>query len=140
MNNYSIEELNIGHKESFSVIIEREMLEHFLCITKDINPLHNDAEFAKKCGFEDRVVYGLLTSSFLSTLAGVYLPGRRSLIQGVETKYLKPVFIGDELNITGEVTEIHESVGQIVLKVLIVNQNGVKVLKGQMKIGFLNER
>ncbi|MBQ9091319.1 MAG: hypothetical protein IJY52_03500, partial [Anaerotignum sp.] len=48
----------------------------FLAITGDINPLHNDQEFAQKQGHPDKVAFGMLTASFLSTLAGVYLPGR----------------------------------------------------------------
>ena len=74
----------------------------------------------------------MLTASFLSTLAGVYLP--------VETKFTKPVYIGDLLNISGEVTEINDTVNQIVLKVEIRNQNEEKVLRGKMKVGFLDER
>ena len=47
----------------------------------------------------------MLTASFLSTLAGIYLPGEKSLIHSVETKMIKPVFIGDELIVTGKVSE-----------------------------------
>ena len=44
------------------------------------------------------------------------------------------------LSISGEVTEINDTVNQIVLKVEIKNQNGEKVLRGKMKVGFLDER
>ena len=82
----------------------------------------------------------MLTASFLSTLVGVYLPGERSLIHSVETKFTKPVYIGDVLNVCGEVVEINDTVKQIVLKVEIRNQYEEKVLRGKMKVGFLDER
>lgn len=141
MKEYTFSELEIGVEESFEVTITEDMMKSFLGITGDCNPLHNDEEFAKQMGHENRVCYGMLTASMLSTLAGVYLPGRYSLIQSVETKFLKPVFIGDTLIVKGVVKELHESVEQMEMKVLITRKNtGDKVLKGLMKIGFLHER
>ena len=140
MNHYSISDLSIGHKESFTTEITSAMFDKFREITGDINPLHNDKDFAKDLGHKDRVAFGMLTASFLSTLAGVYLPGERSLIHSVEIKFTKPVYIGDVLDISGEVTEINDTVNQIVLKVEIRNQNQEKVLRGKMKVGFLDER
>lgn len=134
MNNYTFDELTVGMTESFKVLITEEMLEAFKGITGDVNPLHNDEEFAKAKGHPGRVAYGMLTASFLSTLAGVYIPGERSLIQQVETKFAKPVYIGDELTITGEITELVESVQRLELKVTITNQDGKKVLRGSMGI------
>ena len=123
MNHYSINDLSIGHKEVFTVEVTTEMFNKFREITGDINPLHNDEDFARNLGHKGRVAFGMLTASFLSTLAGVYLPGERSLIHSVETKFTKPVYIGDVLSISGEVTEINDTVNQIVLKVEIKNQN-----------------
>ena len=134
MNNYKFDELTVGMTESFKVTITEAMLEAFKGITGDVNPLHNDEEFAKAKGHPGRVAYGMLTASFLSTLAGVYIPGERSLIQQVETKFAKPVYIGDELTVTGEITELVESVQRLELKVTITNQDGKKVLRGTMGI------
>ena len=117
MNHYSINDLSIGHKESFTTEITSAMFDKFKEITGDINPLHNDIDFAKDLGHKGRVAFGMLTASFLSTLVGVYLPGERSLIHSVETKFTKPVYIGDVLNVCGEVVEINDTVKQIVLKV-----------------------
>ncbi len=134
MNNYTFEELNVGMTESFNVTITPEMLEKFKSITGDVNPLHNDEKFAISKGHPGRVAFGMLTASFLSTLAGVYIPGERSLIQQVETKFANPVYIGDELTVKGEIVELIESVKRLELKVTITNQNGKKVLRGKMEI------
>ena len=134
MNNYKFEELSVGMSESFNVTITEDMLSKFRDITGDVNPLHNDPEFAVSKGHPGRVAFGMLTASFLSTLAGVYIPGERSLIQQVETKFANPVYIGDELTVKGEITELIESVQRLELKVTITNQNGKKVLRGKMQI------
>ncbi len=137
MNRYSVEEIEAGMEEAFQVTITEEMLNKFKEITGDVNPLHTDETFAKTKGYDSCVAYGMLTASFLSTLAGVYLPGEKSLIHSVETKFVKPVFVGDILTVTGKVTERNELFSVITLKVTIKNQNGEKVLRGSMQIGVL---
>lgn len=134
MNTYTYEQCTIGLKESFSVTIKSEMLDAFRDITGDVNPLHNDENYALEKGYSSRVVFGMMTSSFLSTLAGVYLPGKYSLIQETETKFASPVFIGDTLTVTGEITDKNDLFKQITLKVRILNQDGATVLRCKMKI------
>ena len=137
MNTYKFDDIIIGMKETFTVIITKEMLESFCKITGDINPLHTNKSFAKEQGYKDCVAYGMLTASFLSTLAGVYLPGKYSLIYEVENKFINPVFIGDTLTISGEVIEKNDIFSFFIMKVVISNQNNKKVLRGKMKVGVL---
>ncbi len=134
MNTYTYDEIEVGQAESFTVTVTEDMLTSFKAITGDNNPLHNDEDFAKAKGQPGRVAYGMLTASFLSTLAGVYLPGERSLIQQVEIKFAKPVYIGDTLTVTGQVAEKNDTVQRIELKVTITNQDGAKVLRGKMGV------
>ncbi len=139
MNNYSYEDIKVGMEESFVSEVTEESLSLFRTLTKDENPLHNDSEYAKKLGYRDKVAYGMLTASFLSTLAGVYLPGRRSLIHSVETKMTRPVYVGDELTIIGEVVEKSESLPVFTMNVTIRNQANELVLRGRMQIGVSDE-
>ena len=139
MNRYRYEDLSVGMEERFSVTVTEDMTETFRRLSGDPNPLHTDEGFARAHGFRGRVVYGMLTASMLSALGGGYLPGERCLIQGVETKLLRPVYIGDVLTVSGTVSELHDSVRQVVLKVKICNQRGEKVLRGVMKAGVLDE-
>lgn len=139
MNDYLWDNMKPGLAESFNVTITEEMMNSFRTITGDINPLHNDESFAKENGYEGKVCYGMLTASMLSTLAGVYLPGKRSLIHGVDIMFTKPVMIGDILNVKGTVYEVNEVFNQITLKVEIINQDNIKVLRGKMKVGVLYE-
>lgn len=134
MNTYKFDEINIGHKESFTVTVTEEERDKFREITGDINPLHNDQEYAKSMGHDRCVAFGMLSASYLSTLAGVYLPGKNSLIQKTEVNFRKPVYVGDTLTITGEVVDRNETFKMIEVKIDIKNQDGVKVVKGKMEI------
>ncbi|NLG03440.1 MAG: MaoC family dehydratase [Clostridia bacterium] len=137
MKQYTFEEIKIGQKETFHVKVTSEDQKAFLAITGDCNPLHCDPDYAKQKGYSGCVVYGMLTASYYSTLAGVWLPGEKSLIHKIQTKFLKPVLIGDELSVTGEVIEKNDTFQMITVKAFITNQAGQKVSKAEMQIGLI---
>ena len=139
MNEYKFGDIKIGLLESFNIKIDSSMMDKFLDISNDVNPLHIDKEYAIDKGFPDRVVYGLLTSSFYSTLVGVYLPGKYCILQGIDIQFAKPVYIDDSLTISGKVSYINESYKQIEIKAIIVNQENKKVSKATIKVGVMDE-
>ncbi len=139
MNEYRITDLFPGQQEHFSVTVTEDMMEKFRTITGDINPLHVSDDFAKGKGFPQRVAYGMLTASLISTLGGVYLPGKYCLIQGVEVRFAKPVFIGDVLEVTGETAKVDTDLRYAEIKVTIRNQRNEKVLRGLLKAGVMDE-
>lgn len=134
MREYRFKDLYVGQEETFQREVTDRMMQQFAEMSGDENPLHRSAAFARERGYRDRVVYGMLTASLISTLGGVYLPGKYCLIQSVETNFRRPVFVGDVLTVTGKITKLHESVKQIVEQVVIINQNGEKVCKGTLKV------
>ncbi|MDR0823204.1 MAG: hypothetical protein LBN20_05455 [Endomicrobium sp.] len=143
MNVYSYEDINIGMQESFSALLTKDYIDAFRKYTGDINPLHNDDEFAKSKGYEGKVVFGMLTASFYSTLAGVYLPGQNSLIHSVEVKFLKPVRLGlggapIELLIAGTVIEKDDRFKLLTIKASIaIAKTKEKVSKAIIKAGVI---
>jgi 3-hydroxybutyryl-CoA dehydratase len=139
MNNYKFKDLQIGLEESFSIKVDSDKLDKFLEISGDINPLHVDSEYSKTKGFLDRVVYGMLTSSFYSTLIGVYLPGKYCILQGIDIQFSKPVYIDDTLKISGKVSYINEAYKQIEIKAVVTNQYNKKVSKATIKVGVMDE-
>lgn len=139
MNTYLLPDIKIGLKHSFKTKITEKNMLQFLELSGDNNPMHCDVEYAKMRGMKDRVVYGMLSSSFYSKLVGVYLPGKYALLHAIEIQFSKPVFIGDNLTVEGEVTAINELFSQIEVKAYIMNQNSEKISKAKIKIGILNE-
>ncbi len=136
MNTYTYDRIEVGHRETFTVRVTEEDMNRFREITGDINPLHGDSEYAKAKGHPDRVVFGMLTASYLSTLAGVYLPGQHSLIHSVDVKLEGAVYPGDELTIEGTVTEKNDTFRLIMVRVIMRNSDGKKVCKAKMQIGI----
>ena len=126
-------------RAEFTVTVTKEMMEKFLDITGDVNPLHNDAEYAKSKGFNDRVVYGMLVASMYSTLAGVYLPGKYCILQSVDSSFRFPVFIGDTLTVSGFVKQKFETTRTMEIAAQIVNQDGKKVGKAKIQAGCIDE-
>lgn len=135
MNHYRLADLTPGVTESFTVTITEEMMTQFYAITGDNSPIHMDADYAAGRGYPGRVVYGMLGASFLSTLAGVYLPGEHCLLHGVDLKFAKPIFIGDTLTVTGVVDEVNDTFREITIKASIVNQDGKKVTRAVIRAG-----
>lgn len=137
MNDFSYDDLVVGQMATFSRTVTGEMMEAFRRLSGDENPLHNDVEFAVERGFSGRVVYGMLTASLYSALAGVYLPGKRCLLQSVYTDFLHPVFIGETLTITGKIVEKHDSVRQVIIKATIRNTEGKRVSRAKIEAGVI---
>ena len=137
MNEYKFEDLRIGQEESFCFEITAEKMDAFGKLVGDYNPLHSDDFFARKHGFKDRVVYGMLSASLISTFGGVYLPGKYCLIQQIDSKFIVPVYVGDRLVIKGTVKELNKSVRQAVIKIEMKNQMGEKVIRAILYAGFL---
>ena len=139
MNLYKFSDISIGIEESFEVQIDASKMHKFLDISQDINPLHMESSYAQAKGFSDKVVYGLLTASFYSTLVGVYLPGKYCILQGIDIQFSKPVYVDDILKISGKVHYINEAYKQIEIKATISNQKAEKVSKALIKVGLLDE-
>lgn len=137
MNEYLYDQIEIGMRVDFKSLITTEMEDDFRRISGDINPLHRDDVYAKDVGdgkFKGHLAFGMLTASLYSTLAGVYMPGKYSLIHSMDIKFLKPVYVGDMLTVKAVVAGKQDGLNLIELKVKIENQDNECVSKANMKI------
>lgn len=128
MNEYKLEDIKLNMQENFTVQITEKMQDDFRKTTGDVNPMHSNQEYAKEQGFSNPLVFGMLTTSFFSTLVGVYLPGKNSLFQECkDIRFHSPVFVGDTLTVNGKVTEIDDRFNRVTIKADIRNQDKKKV-------------
>ena len=127
-------EIQVGDSASIERIISLEDIEFFSNLTGDKNPLHVDQSFAEKAKFGARVAHGMLTSSFISTLIGMTLPGEGSIITNISLDFRKPVFIGDSLCTTIEVIKKIDLSKQVVIKLAVCNQHSKAVITGTAKV------
>ena len=136
MNAYRWTDLREGLEARFTVLVTAGMMEQFGALSGDSNPLHVDPVFAMAAGHPDRVVYGMLTASFYSTLVGMHLPGRFALFHGLDAEFLAPVHVGDTLTVSGTVVQLVEAYRRIVIKAQIVNGTGVTVCRAKLRVGL----
>ncbi len=135
MNSFKFSDLKQGLSLEFNIVITESMMNDFLKLSGDHNPLHIDEAYAKLNGFHSRVVYGMLTSSFYSQLVGVYLPGKYAFLQSISIDFIKPLYIGDKITIFGEVSGINEVFKFIEIKSYIKRDN-VKISRAKIKVGL----
>ena len=136
MNAYRWEDIRVGLTHSFEAEFTEQMAKDFAALSGDINPLHVNAEYARSQGFPGPVLFGLMSSSLYSKLAGVYLPGKYSLLQGIDIDFNSPVFVGDRLTVTGKVSHLTEAYRRFEVKANIRKADGKLVSKATLRVGF----
>jgi len=124
-------EMNIGDKAEFSKSITEADLIMFAGITGDMNPVHINSEFAKSSIFGKRIVHGILSLGFISNVLGTQLPGPGGVYIKQTCQFLKPVYIGDTITATVEVTGKDEGLNRVWLRTCCTNQNDQMVVDGE---------
>lgn len=80
--------------------ITKEDIEMFARLTGDESRLHQDEEVALKAGFDRPLAHGMFLDSLVSALMGTSLPGSGTVYMEHNTRFIRPVFSGDTLDIT----------------------------------------
>ncbi|MCB9136536.1 MAG: MaoC family dehydratase N-terminal domain-containing protein [Anaerolineales bacterium] len=109
----------------------------FAGLSGDYNQIHTDAEFVKSTPFGQRIAHGILTLSVISGLAVQtgFMEGTIIAFREInEWKFSKPVFIGDTVHATLEITETKPlrrlGGGAITIKLNVINQHEDVVMSG----------
>ena len=102
----------------------------FIDLTGDNNPLHVDDMFAQAQGFSGRVVHGLLAASYISTLLGTLLPGSGTVWLKQNLEFTRPVYLGDEITVEGEVKRVSRGTRALIIATRVFNQRGELVIDG----------
>jgi len=136
-NNLSFEDIHEGYEQSFQHLVTVDEVDSFAKLTGDYNPVHIDTDYAKLTNFGKRVVHGMLTSSFISTIIGMRIPGPGSLWLSQTINFVNPTYIGDIIEIKAVVTRISRSTRTVTLSISITNQNGLKLVEGESVVRML---
>jgi len=135
-NEYIFDEIKIGMKETFQVIITEAMENNFAEITGNYNPLASNQEYAATTNYKKRICPGMFTASFLSRLTGMYLPGKYALVYSQSLNFVNICYIGDTITVEGEVIEKNNATKMITLNTVITNQEGKKLIYGKAHVTF----
>lgn len=124
-------DLNIGDKASLSKTISESDIYQFAGITGDFNPLHVDAEYAKKSIFSERIAHGILTAGFISSVLAMKLPGSDTIYLSQNLIFRAPVRIGDTVIAEVEIIEKRDEKKIIRLRTQVRNQRDEIVIDGE---------
>ncbi|MEL6724265.1 MAG: MaoC family dehydratase [Pseudomonadota bacterium] len=130
---YKFEELSVGMTHETHHVITEKDIELFAEVSGDRNPLHMDEEFAKNTAFGQRIAHGALTASYISGILGNDLPGPGSIFVGLNMRFRRPVYIGSNVIVRVEVTEMQERGHRVTLKVSC-NVDGKAAISGEAMV------
>lgn len=120
----------VGKKGEFSKTITEYDVYGFAGISGDFNPVHINAIKASESIFKERIVHGILLLSYVSTVIGMYMPGPGTVYMEQNSRFIKPVYIGDTITANVEIVSINEK-GHAKLVTEVINQKSEKVLVGE---------
>ncbi len=120
----------VGDSATFSKTITEADVALFVAVSGDTYPLHVDAEYAKTTRFGQRIAHGMLSASLLSTVNASLLGMPGGLYVEQALRFRRPVFIGDTLTATTEVTAIDAAARRLHCTTTVANQYGKLVIDG----------
>jgi len=123
-------EPRVGDSASRSRAVTARDIELFIELTGDRNPLHVDAELARRSRFGGIVVQGGVTSGLLNALVAEDLPGPGSVFLSVDWRFRAAVRPGDVITARAVVTAVRADKPVTTLATTITDQDGVVVLDG----------
>ncbi len=132
-----------GHRyESVARTVTEADVVLFAGLSGDYNPLHTDAEFAKKTPFGQRIAHGMLVASISTGLGqtlGIF-EGTTLALMGQTFGYKGPVFFGDTIRLVLTVENTRPSSkggrGVVVFTSEILKQDDSVVNSGTWTVMF----
>ncbi len=124
-------QVKTGQRARRRRVVQAGDIELFTELTGDRNPLHYDAERARRSRFGGIIVQGGVTSGLLNAVVAEELPGPGSVFLHVDWSFRAPVRPGDTITAEVEVLEAREDKPITKLRTTITNQDEVVVLDGE---------
>ena len=127
-------DIGIGDRASFRCTITAQVVQSFAAMTGDLNPIHFEAEHAVSMSFDRPIVHGMLLASLFSRLVGMLLPGRRGLYLSQNVDFVGPVYVGEEVEVVGEVRRKQEATRALVIRTSIDVVPGRAAVRGKAHV------
>ena len=128
------EQLGVGKTYEIIITITEQMVENFARATGDYNPIHMDEDYARGTIFKTPVVQGMLHAGLISGIVGTHFPGAGTIYLTQTLKFLKPVFIGEEVTYRLKLLEYLQEKNRLRLETVCINQRGETAVTGEALI------
>lgn len=123
----------IGDYVSFTRRFGPKDFEAFASLSGDRNPLHHDAAYAAASQFDAPIVPLHLTAAPLSAIAGMMLPGHRSLYLQTKLRALKPARYDQDITYSAKIVAKNDARSTLTLNALAVEGSDV-LLEAEMLV------
>ena len=119
----------IGQRGTWTKTFTADDVEAFSRLTGDRNPLHFDAEFARRTRPGRPIVHGGLTTGLFNALVAEVMPGPGSVFC-TRSGLPAPAYIGDTVTAEAEVIEARADKPITTLRCVARRADGTEVLSG----------
>jgi 3-hydroxybutyryl-CoA dehydratase len=99
-------------------VTERDMIA-FKNLSGDTNPVHDDADFAGRHGFNGPIVYCGLIVAQVERLLGTRIPGAGCVCRWVSLKFRAPLYMDEPATVTASILNVNEELGLFDLKIRV---------------------
>ena len=120
----------VGERAEMSRTVSAEDIVRFTEISGDRNPLHYDADYARRTKFGEIIVQGGVTTAILNAVAAEKLPGPGGVFLNVNWNFRAPVRPGDTITGALEVTAVRDDKPITELRCSVTRDDGTIVLDG----------
>lgn len=135
----TFDDFEVGDFVSFERSFSVDDFKAFSALSGDENPLHWDADYAAKTGIGITVVPLHLTAAPFSAVAGMMLPGRRSLYLSSSLRALQPVPYDTSISYSVKVIGKHAASQTLRLRGIAFFSDGAVLLETDMLVQVLGD-
>jgi 3-hydroxybutyryl-CoA dehydratase len=125
----------------FEKAITQEEINLYASASRDFNPIHIDAEFARKSAAGGTIAHGMLILAYASRMMTAAF-GRSWLTGGrFNVRFKAPARPGDIIHIQGRIQKVQIETArvQVNCEVLCANQKGEAVITGEAIVRIKND-
>jgi 3-hydroxybutyryl-CoA dehydratase len=130
------EEFTFGQEHHESHLVTQDEINAFAQVSGDKNPLHIDPDFASKSIFGRTVAHGVFGLSLISAVLGMSFPGFGTIYLGQEAKFMKPIYIGETVDVCLTIKSLEPEKKRMILTTRIYKENGEVAIDGEAKVQY----
>ncbi|HEV3022528.1 MAG TPA: SDR family NAD(P)-dependent oxidoreductase, partial [Pirellulales bacterium] len=127
------DDFSVGDTVSFRRRFTPRDFAAFSDISGDRNPLHHHGAYAARSSFRRPIVPLQLAAAPLSAVAGMFLPGHRSLVLDCQVRAIEPVDYGAEVVYSAQVIDKHPALQVLTVRVIAIEGHRV-LIEGRLHV------
>jgi phosphotransacetylase/acyl dehydratase len=134
IENHTFDEIALGDSAHLVRVLKAEDIQMFAAMSGDASPAAADASDVGRAGLDGIIAHGMWGASLISTVLGTEYPGPGAVYVGQSLRFLRPVRLGDTLDVRVTVTAKDEATHEVTLDCLCTDQHGAEVITGSARV------